>query len=309
MITDSETFRPVTVNLDTTSSFTDPVLLRETANARLYRMSKAGKHFIIKTTKDNSAMQLSILKREYEMSISFNHYHIAHHYTYETQTPIGPGIVMLLVNALAFEADWAKQFEQFRNSDDAFAGVNDTVTYMQSTERLYLEDNRAVGFIKPYAGDRYAFAAILPNEGISLDEYLAALDSTALVDLLDGAADATVIARLPKFSYDFDVDLAEALGEVGMTDAFDGGKADFSRLGHAVDGNIFIEKVLHRTHIALGEKGTKAAAASAIVMIPETVWIPPKDAKYVYLTRPFLYMIVDLDTNMPIFMGTVVDPS
>jgi serine/threonine protein kinase len=94
MITDSETFRPVTVNLDTTSSFTDPVLLRETANARLYRMSKAGKHFIIKTTKDNSAMQLSILKREYEMSISFNHYHIAHHYTYETQTPIGPGIVM-----------------------------------------------------------------------------------------------------------------------------------------------------------------------------------------------------------------------
>ena len=94
MITDSETFRPVTVNLDTTSSFTDPVLLHETANARLYRMSKAGKHFIIKTTKDNSAMQLSILKREYEMSISFNHYHIAHHYTYETQTPIGPGIVM-----------------------------------------------------------------------------------------------------------------------------------------------------------------------------------------------------------------------
>lgn len=94
MITDSETFRPVTAGLDTTGSFTDIVLLRETAYARLYRAVKAGKFFIIKTTKDNSAMQLSILKREYELSIPLNHHHISHIYTYEPQTPVGPGIVM-----------------------------------------------------------------------------------------------------------------------------------------------------------------------------------------------------------------------
>lgn len=221
---------------------------------------------------------------------------------------IDPHIVMLLVNALAFEADWAMQFEQFRNSPDAFAGVDGTVTYMQSTERLYLADSRAVGFIKPYAGGRYAFAALLPNEDIALSDYLAALDGRTLADLLDSVTDATVIARLPKFSCDFDIDLAESLSAIGMPDAFDGATADFSRLGTAAEGNIFIEKVLHRTHISVGEKGTKAAAATVVVAVPETVWTPPKDAKLVYLTRPFLYMIVDLKTNLPVFIGTVVDP-
>ena len=218
-------------------------------------------------------------------------------------------IVMLLVNALAFEADWAMQFEAFRSSPDVFSGIDGTVTYMQSTERLYFEHKRAVGFIKPYAGERYAFAAILPNENITLADYIAELDGSALVDLLDSATDATVIARLPKFSYDFDVDLGESLSAIGMPDAFDGATADFSRLGTAVEGNIFIDKVLHRTHIEMSEKGTKAAAATTVVMIPETFWIPPEDAKYVYLTRPFLYLIVDLDTDMPVFIGTVVDPS
>ncbi len=222
---------------------------------------------------------------------------------------IDPHIVMLLVNALAFEADWATQFEAFRNTEESFAGVDGSVTYMQSTEQRYLQAKNAVGFIKPYAGGRYAFAAILPNEGISLTDYLAALDGDALIDLIDRADDATVIARLPKFSYDFDVELAESLAAIGMTDAFDGAVADFSRLGQAAEGNIFIEKVIHHTHIAVGEEGTEAAAATVVVAVPETIWTPPKDAKEVYLTRPFLYLILDTETGLPVFIGTVTDPS
>ena len=90
----SETFRPVTSGMNLNDSYTDVILLREGSMSRLYRVSKAGKYFIIKTTKDNTAMQLSMLKREYELSIKLQHYHLSHVYTYEEQSPVGPGIVM-----------------------------------------------------------------------------------------------------------------------------------------------------------------------------------------------------------------------
>ncbi|MBR5332635.1 MAG: serine/threonine protein kinase [Muribaculaceae bacterium] len=90
----SETFRPVTPSFDVSGSYTDIVLLREGANMRLYRASKVGKYFAIKTTKDNLALQLAMLKREYELSIALDHYHLPHFYTFEPNLPMGPGIVM-----------------------------------------------------------------------------------------------------------------------------------------------------------------------------------------------------------------------
>ncbi len=90
----SETFRPVTSGMNLNNSYTDIMPLREGSMSRLYRVSKAGKYFIIKTTKDNTAMQLAMLKREYELSIKLQHYHLSHVYTYEEQSPVGPGIVM-----------------------------------------------------------------------------------------------------------------------------------------------------------------------------------------------------------------------
>lgn len=90
----SETFQPITPEIDFSGSYSDPVLLRSTSHARLYRVSKAGKYFIIKTTLDDSAEQLAMLKREYELSISLNHHHVVNIFTYDTNTPVGHGIIM-----------------------------------------------------------------------------------------------------------------------------------------------------------------------------------------------------------------------
>ena len=76
------------------SGFYDFKLLKTTAYSVLYRASKAGKHFLIKTTKDNSEHQLALLKREYELSIGCDHPHIVHVFTYEDNLPVGAGIVM-----------------------------------------------------------------------------------------------------------------------------------------------------------------------------------------------------------------------
>ena len=97
------------------------------------------------------------------------------------------------------------------------------------------------------------------------------------------------------------------LVRMGMTDAFDPIAADFSGIGHSADGNIYISRVLHKTYIAVDERGTKAGASTSVEMKSEGSVIEPKDYKTVYLDRPFLYMLIDCNTNTPIFIGTMMD--
>ena len=85
------------------NDFHDPKLLITTANMQLYRISKQGKHFLIKTTKDNSERQLQMLKREYELSIGCAHPHIVHVYTYEENLEVGPAIVMEYIDGCTLE--------------------------------------------------------------------------------------------------------------------------------------------------------------------------------------------------------------
>ena len=101
--------------------------------------------------------------------------------------------------------------------------------------------------------------------------------------------------------------MSRILAGMGMTDAFDSAASDFSGIGHSDYGNIYISQVLHKTYIAVDEKGTKASAVAAVAMTEESAVMEQEDVKTVYLDRPFLYMLIDCETNTPIFMGTVMD--
>ncbi|MEG0825779.1 MAG: serpin family protein, partial [Oscillospiraceae bacterium] len=96
--------------------------------------------------------------------------------------------------------------------------------------------------------------------------------------------------------------LNDILGQMGMTDAFDANRADFSGLGTCREGNLFISQVLHKTKITLDEKGTKAGAVTAVEMRCGAAAVEPKQ---VILDRPFYFMIVDSALSLPLFMGTV----
>lgn len=112
-------------------------------------------------------------------------------------------------------------------------------------------------------------------------------------------------AGLPKFSYEYAVTLNETLKALGMPTAFDTEKADFSKLGGSPQGNIYIEDVLHKTFIAVDEQGTKAGAVTSVEMKLATSM--PREEKEVILNRPFVYLIMENETGLPIFMGTVRD--
>ena len=215
--------------------------------------------------------------------------------------------LMYLVNALAFEAEWEDVYKKDQVESGKFTredGTVKNVKFMYSSESKYIEDELATGFIKYYAGGQYAFAALLPNEGVSVAEYIAALDGAKLRNTLGSAQRGVVKAALPKFETEFKTELSEVLKSMGMPIAFDEDNADFSGLGTA-DVNIYIGRVLHKTFISVGEQGTRAGAATVVEMLGKNAM--PEVIKQVYLDRPFVYMLIDTQTNVPFFIGTAMD--
>ena len=219
--------------------------------------------------------------------------------------------VMYLVNALAFDAKWADEYEEHQIREGRFTledGTRQDVDMMHSEEYTYLEDDMATGFIKYYKDKRYAFVAMLPNEGVSVSQYVESLTGDHLRDLLTSSQDVTVFVSIPKFETEYGIEMSEVLQEMGMTDAFDWRVADFSRLGtYNVDGmNICINRVLHKTFISVTEQGTRAGAATAVEMVAEGA-MEIVEFKEVILDRPFVYLLIDCETNLPFFIGTMMD--
>lgn len=216
---------------------------------------------------------------------------------------IPAGAVMYLINAICFDAEWSSSYSDRAIYKNVFHGLSgDTeVDMMDSTEGRYVSDENACGFIKYYK-EGYAFMAMLPNEGISLADYVDTLDGDDLLQIYKNAVRCTVNATLPKFKYEYAVELKDALKALGMESAFGGG---FSEMGESAYGELAISSVIHKTFIEVDNKGTKAAATTGVVMEPTSA--APTEPKTVILDRPFLYAIVDRTTGLPIFIGTVND--
>ena len=216
--------------------------------------------------------------------------------------------VMYLINALAFEAEWASAYRGNQIRDGIFTkedGQKQDVKFMCAGENVYLEEENATGFVKYYKDNKYAFVALLPKEGVSINEYVKSLNGENLNRLLTNSLNTTVKTSIPKFESEYLTEMSEVLNKMGMTDAFDGDKADFTGLGTSAKGNIYINRVLHKTFISVAEKGTKAGAVTVVAMGEKTAFVE-EEPKIVRLDRPFVYMLIDCETNIPFFIGTMM---
>ncbi len=219
--------------------------------------------------------------------------------------------VMYLVNALAFEGQWEDAYEDYQVRNETFTlenGTKQDAELMYRTEELFILDEDARGFVKPYEGEKYAFVALLPNAGISVEEYLQSLNGEKLMTLLSGRQRTEVRTAIPKFETEFSTEMSTVLQEMGMTDAFDYRCADFSGLGSS-QYPLYISKVLHKTYISIDEQGTKAAAVTAFEMAMGAAVGIEKEVPEVILDRPFVYLIIDTETNYPVFMGAMMNPA
>ena len=183
--------------------------------------------------------------------------------------------MMCLVNALAFDGKWSEPFDpEYQVHSGTFTNADKTtsyVNYMTCEEFSYLSDGKATGFIKQFTDHNYAFAALVPNEGTSLDTYVKSLTGSKVRSVLENKKSEKTDIYLPKFKIESSV-------------------------------RPYINRVIHKTAIDVNETGTKAAAATIVEMKDGAT---PEEPHKVKLDRPFLYMLINTKTNTPFFIGTV----
>ncbi|MGM9637548.1 MAG: serpin family protein [Eubacteriales bacterium] len=219
--------------------------------------------------------------------------------------PIDPATVLYLINTLCFDAEWAEKYESGDRKNHSFTsydGSESTVKMLFSEESYYIDDeNGAKGFIKPYAGNRYGFLALLPDEGVDLYDYLDTLNGEKWTELWENKGGA-VKAGIPEFTFETAMNLNDTLKSMGVTDLFDPALCNLSGIS---SDELYVSEFAQKTYIQVDQNGTKAAAATWGAMSGASA--EPMSPFEVILDRPFVFAIVDLHTGTPLFLGTVTD--
>jgi serpin B len=154
-----------------------------------------------------------------------------------------------------------------------------------------------------YQGETAAMDIIVPDEG-RFEEVESSLDEAAASAILESLQPTSVMLALPKFQYESAFGLGDQLMALGMKDAFDPDVADFSGMTDKRD--LYISAVVHKAFVAVDEKGTEAAAATAVIM--ETASARMSDVTLT-IDRPFLFLIRDIPTGQILFVGRVLNPA
>ena len=208
---------------------------------------------------------------------------------------------LVLTNAVYFNAAWQTQFDPDNTASEAFAGVGDVPTMVQTENHGYAAQDGWTALELPYDGGEVSMLLVTADD---LAAFEAGLDSAVLASILGSLTNTRVEVHLPKFEYKKATALVEPLSALGIQDAFSSGAADFSGMNGGHD--LFISGVLHEAFIKLDETGTEAAAATAVIV--GTTSVPP-DPTVVRFDQPFIYLIRDVATGAVLFIGRVADPT
>ena len=220
-----------------------------------------------------------------------------------------PGILtsdtrLTLVNAIYLNAPWQTPFPASATKARTFTladGSTVEVPMMAVTTTLpYSAGGGWQAVELPYIGGSLGMTVIVPDD---LAAFEATLGADQLAEIVGALTEHNVILGFPKFGIETKAMLADVLAALGMPTAFDPDRADFS--GITTDEALYISDVVHQANIDVDEKGTEAAAATAVVMraggSPESVTLR--------VDRPFLFLLRDVPTGAVLFLGRVVDPS
>ncbi|MFI6237849.1 serpin family protein [Micromonospora sp. NPDC050784] len=218
---------------------------------------------------------------------------------------VGPDTSLMLTNTIYLRAAWKYPFTVTATAVEPFTRDDGTVVYAPVMrgpfDRMgYLEGDGWRAVDVPYAGDGLAMAIVMPTRD-DLAAVEASLDATWLGALLTGFQVTDVQLRLPRWTFRLPAELGAALGSLGMPTAFTS-QADFTSM--SIEPALCVDDVVHETFIAVDEKGTEAAAASAVIVRPPSI---PQGPQF-FVNRPFLYVIHDRLTGVPLFLGRVHDP-
>lgn len=216
--------------------------------------------------------------------------------------------VMLLINALTLEAKWQTPFDSGNTYKDTFYRADKseiTLEFMhqQYQKADYLQWEQGEGIVLPYDDGRLAMVALLPVADSDYEALLEQLSASWMQEQLKRRQERVVQLALPKFEINSRLNLNDICTAMGLEIAFDAKRADFTGLGTSPKGDIYISSVLQNCQLKVDEAGTEAAAATVVEMVAEGAAREPDDLILLNLNRPFVYLILDQETQVPLFAG------
>jgi serpin B len=214
---------------------------------------------------------------------------------------------LVLTNAIYFKGSWVARFNQKNTADAPFLledGKTIKTPMMSQTGKFNCLEEGSFDMLElPYAGDRLSMLVMLPGKGSSLAKMEKLLTPENLRQWRSSMHEGKVTVALPRFKTTTRFVLNDQLVAMGMKDAFDEKKADFS--GMTGRPNLYISKAIHKAFVDVNEEGTEAAAATAIV-------INTKNGQRTIVfsaDHPFLFMIFDKESESILFLGRLMNPA
>jgi len=223
---------------------------------------------------------------------------------------VNPDTALVLTNAIYFKGEWKNKFSWWRtrHRDFKVSAKNKVEVHMMHLKKgfKYYEDEKIQALELPYKGDELSMLVLLPRETGGIKELENTLTTESLNELLSQVRQRKVDVYLPRFKITWgSFSLNKALIALGMPDAFDRDKADFTGINGKTD--LWISDVFHKAWVEVNEKGTEAAAATKVgISAAGTVNIPPP---IFYADHPFIFIIKDNRSGSILFMGRVMNPA
>lgn len=220
---------------------------------------------------------------------------------------IKPDDVLFLINAVYFKGNWTKQFDKSQTTERPFYLSNGSQKQhpmmSQSGKYRYYENENFQAVSLPYGKERLSFYVFLPKKTTNLDAFQQQLSLQNWQQWMNQFQMRNGSIQLPRFKFEYDIQLNNALKALGMGEAFSN-TANFSDMTSA---SVAIDEVKHKTFVEVNEEGTEAAAVTSVGVMLTSARMPEAPFEMV-VDRPFFCAIRDNQTGTILFMGSIKEP-
>ena len=213
-----------------------------------------------------------------------------------------------IINALLLETAWEIVYQNSDIVKDEFKNLNgekSTATYLSKEIGKFFETD-GMKAIEMTLRDGFSFIGILPDEDVPFETFCKGLTGQKFEELMkNGNRDYRVRTKIPTFTTDSTFDLIDGMKKLGIESAFNNNTANFSSMATFGDGNVYLSEAIQKTHFELDKTGIKAAAVTYIAGKTDSAIKDMRPIVNIYLDRPFVYVIADTETKLPLFIGAV----
>ncbi len=225
---------------------------------------------------------------------------------------IGDDAILYLINAIYFKGAWQDQFKKENTAEANFhssEGPPKKIPMMSlyQSHYSYLENDDCQAVFLPYKDGRLGLYVILPKKNKKLDVFEQSLDHKTWEKMTAAFKSRQGNFKMPRFKIENSMKLKENLSKLGMEEAFDQSKADFTNMTNEKN-RVFINDVIHKTYMDVNEEGTEAAAVTAVEMCMTSARMDPESPFEMTCDRPFFIAMQDRETQKLLFLGHVTNP-